>query len=306
MKICSRNEWDPLKEVIVGTAAHANWPKSDPVWAQERMHTNWKESDPPTGPVPDWIIDETEEDLSTLCEILRRAHVNVHRPAKIDYQQMDGFSGYCPRDRLLVAGDTIVDVTMLYPNRKQEIFGLEALIQHHFRRITMPPDQGLICDAANICRLGDSWLFLESRSGNRVAYEWLVETFPDIQIHLCNFYQGVHIDSTVIPLREGVVMLNASRVTENSVPEPLKKWDKIWITDCNAQDFYQYPFTTKWIGMNALSIDPQTVIVDAGQTEIIKLLEQRHFTVIPHTLRHSRTLGGGHHCVTLDLRRQHD
>ena len=65
-------------------------------------------------------------------------------------------------------------------------------------------------------------------------------------------------------------------------------------------------YASKWIGMNTLSIDPQTVIVDAAQTEIIKELERRKFTVIPHTLRHSRTLGGGFHCVTLDTWREND
>lgn len=305
MKISSRNEWDQLKQVIVGTAAHANWPRRDPVWAQEKLHTAWHESDPPMGPVPDWIIEETEEDLESLCDILRQAGVEVFRPARIDYQHLDGFSGYCPRDRLLIADDVIVDVAMLYPSRNKEIFGLEILMQHHFRHATMPNHQGLICDAANICRLGDSWLFLESRSGNRAAAEWLAQRFPDIKIHVCNFYAGVHIDSTVVPLREGVVMLNASRVKEDTVPEPLQNWDKIWIHDCVAQDFYQYPYASKWIGLNAFSIDPNTVIVDAAQTGIITELERRHFTVIPHTLRHSRTLGGGHHCVTLDLWRQH-
>jgi scyllo-inosamine-4-phosphate amidinotransferase 1 len=306
MKIHSHNEWDPLKEIIVGTAAHANWPVRDPVWANERLHTAWRESDPPVGPVPDWIIEETEEDLASLCDILRQAGVTVHRASRIDYQKTDGFSGYCPRDRILIAGNVIVDVAMMYPSRNQEVFGLEILMQHQYQHATMPWRQSLVCDAANICRLGDSWLFLESRSGNRAAAAWLAARFPDIHIHVCNFYQGVHIDSTVVPLREGVVMLNASRVTEHTVPEPLRNWDKIWIQDCVAQDFYQYPFASKWIGMNSLSIDPNTVIVDAAQTEIIKLLEQRHFTVIPHTLRHSRTLGGGHHCVTLDLWRQHD
>jgi len=306
MKIHSWNEWDPLREIIVGTAAHANWPTSDPVWINERSHTTWSESDPPVGPVPDWIIEQTQEDLESLCAILRQAGVIVHRAARIDYQKTDGFSGYCPRDRILIAGDVIVDVAMMYPSRNQEIFGLEILTRHQFQHATMPWRQGLICDAANICRLGDSWLFLESRSGNEAAAAWLAARFPDIKIHLCNFYQGVHIDSTVVPLREGVVMLNASRVTEDTVPEPLRGWDKIWIQDCRPQDFYQYPYASKWIGMNCLSIDPHTVIVDAAQTEIIKTLEQRHFTVIPHTLRHSRTLGGGHHCVTLDLWRQHD
>jgi glycine amidinotransferase/scyllo-inosamine-4-phosphate amidinotransferase 1 len=254
--------------------------------------------------VPDWIIQETEEDLAGLCDILTQAGVIVHRPARIDYQLVDGFSGYCPRDRILIAGDVIVDVAMLYPSRGQEIFGLEYLVSHDFKYRTMPPDQGLVCDAANICRLDDVWLFLESQSGNRAAYQWLVEQFPRVQIYRCDFYAGVHIDSTVVPLREGVVMLNASRVSEHTVPEPLKGWDKIWIHDCVAQDFYQYPYASKWIGMNTLSISPDTVIVDAAQIDIIRMLEQRRFTVIPHTLRHSRTLGGGFHCVTLDLWRQ--
>jgi len=45
--------------------------------------------------------------------------------------------------------------------------------------------------------------------------------------------------------------------------------------------------------------------VDKYQTDLIKKLEQQHFTVIPLELRHSRTLGGGFHCVTLDLWREH-
>ena len=56
--------------------------------------------------------------------------------------------------------------------------------------------------------------------------------------------------------------------------------------------------------MNMLVVDPETVIVDRHQTELIKTLESYRFRVIPHELRHSRTLGGGFHCVTLDLIRQ--
>ena len=56
--------------------------------------------------------------------------------------------------------------------------------------------------------------------------------------------------------------------------------------------------------MNMLVLDPETVIVDAAQKGLIETLENWHFTVIPLTLTHSRTLGGGFHCVTLDLLRQ--
>jgi glycine amidinotransferase/scyllo-inosamine-4-phosphate amidinotransferase 1 len=142
---------------------------------------------------------------------------------------------------------------------------------------------------------------LESASGNRAAYDWLCKQVPDVEIELCNFYSGVHIDSTVVALREGLVLLNGSRVNDANCPRVFDDWEKIYVTDVVPQDFYQYPYASKWIGLNMLSIDPDTVIVEAAQTKLIKTLESRGFTVIPLTLRHSRTLGGGFHCVTLDL-----
>jgi glycine amidinotransferase/scyllo-inosamine-4-phosphate amidinotransferase 1 len=72
-----------------------------------------------------------------------------------------------------------------------------------------------------------------------------------------------------------------------------------------AQDFYQYPYASKWIGLNMLVLDPETVIVDVAQTGLIDILENWNFTVIPLTLKHSRTLGGGFHCTTLDTRRKY-
>jgi N-dimethylarginine dimethylaminohydrolase len=304
MKIHSYNEWDRLREIIVGTATHANWPSEDPVFARESEKTTWKETPVPSGPVPQWIINETNEDLDGLVKILEQAHVTVRRPTDINFQQSGGMYNYCPRDRILVAGDTVVDVAMMYPCRDQEIHAMEWLVDHGHRFLTMPRDQGMICDAANICRMDDKWLFLESASGNRSAAEWLAQQFPDIDVYGCDFYSGVHIDSTIVPLRDGVVMINGSRVNADNIPKCFVGWDIIIVNDVVAQDFYQYPYASKWIGMNTLSIDPRTVIVDAAQTDIIKALEQRKFTVIPHTLRHSRTLGGGFHCVTLDTWRE--
>ena len=165
----------------------------------------------------------------------------------------------------------------------------------------MRRENNRVLDAANILRLNDTWLFLESDSGNRAAYNWLVNRFPEVNIELCNFYAGVHIDSTVVPLREGLVMLNASRVNESNCPRVFDTWEKIWVTDVVAQNFYEYPYASKWIALNMLVVDPHTVIVDRNQPDLIKILETHKFTVIPLELRHSRTLGGGFHCVTLDL-----
>ena len=301
------NEWDPLKAIVVGSATHANWPTSDPVFAYEGKKTTWTQTPVPSGPVPTFIVDQANRELDLLSETLLHHGVTVHRPKSMDFVAQQGMYNYCPRDRLLVWNNVIVDCAMMYPCRDQEIQNYQRILEQAQQVLVMPRDQGLILDAANVCRLGNDWLFLESASGNRAAYEWLCEKFPKVNIELCNFYAGVHIDSTIVPLREGLVMLNASRVNKDNCPRVFDYWEKIWVTDdmIQPQDFYQYPYASKWIAMNMLVLDPETVILDSAQTQLITLLKQYGIDSIPLTLSHSRTLGGGFHCVTLDIRRQH-
>jgi N-dimethylarginine dimethylaminohydrolase len=167
----------------------------------------------------------------------------------------------------------------------------------------MPRNEGMVLEAANVCRLNDAWLVLQSAGCNAPALHWLEDQFPDVKIESCNFYAGVHIDSTIVPIREGLVLLNGTRVNDANCPKVFRDWDKIYVDDVVAQGFYQYPYASKWVGMNMLAVDPDTVIMDRNQPDLIAQLEQRKFTVIPLELRHSRTLGGGFHCVTLDLER---
>ena len=303
--ISSYNEWDQIKQIVVGSATDANWPVTDPVFSKESEKTTWKQTPVPRGPVPQRIIEETNEDLDILVSTLISLGIDVIRPDGLNFQTHDGMYNYCPRDRLLIYGDTIVDPAMMYPCRDMELQCLYDVVDDSKHYIHMPRHEGMTLDAANVLRLNDKMLFLESASGNKKAYNWLCEQFPNVEIELCNFYAGVHIDSTIVPLREGLVLLNASRVNFNNVPDVFDGWQKIWINDVVAQDFYQYPYASKWIALNMLVVNPSTVIVDKYQTDLIKTLESYRFTVIPLELRHSRTLGGGFHCVTLDTWREH-
>ena len=300
--ISSYNEWASLRHVVVGDATNANWPVNDPVFLAEGKKSLWTKTSVPAGPVPQWIIDETNEDLQKFVDVLELLGVKVSRPAPYNFQQHDGFYNYCPRDRLLIYGNTIVDVAMMYPCRDQEIVCYQDLIKDA-EVIQMPRDQGMVLDAANILRANDQWLFLESASGNRAAYNWLCKDFPMVDIELCNFYAGVHIDSTISVLQDGLVLLNSSRVNESNCPQMFRGWQKIYVDDVVAQDFYQYPYASKWIALNMFSVNPHTVIVDQDNYNLIRTLEQNSMTVVPLKLRHSRTLGGGFHCVTLDLNR---
>ena len=62
--------------------------------------------------------------------------------------------------------------------------------------------------------------------------------------------------------------------------------------------------SSPWVGLNFLSIDQETVVVDKRQTSLINLLEKNKFTVVPITMRHIYTQGGGIHCATLDTVRE--
>jgi glycine amidinotransferase/scyllo-inosamine-4-phosphate amidinotransferase 1 len=304
MKIHSYNEWDPLRSVVVGRADHANWPTNDPVFRLESERTLWKETPVPSGPVPDWIIKEANEDLDQLCSLLRSLNVEVFRPDDFNFQAHDGMYNYCPRDRLLVYGDTVVNPAMMYPCRDMELQCYHDIVDAAPNYLFMPRHEGMTLDAANIARLNDKWIFLESASGNRAAYDWMCKHFPAVDIELVNFYSGVHIDSTIVPLREGLVLVNGSRVTPDNLPRSLKDWEVIYCNHVEEQGFFQYPYASKWIALNMLVVNPYTVIVDKDQPMLIDFLEKNQFMVIPMQLRHSRTLGGGFHCVTLDLHRE--
>tara|TARA_R110000796_G_scaffold22353_2_gene64867 strand:- start:9762 stop:10676 length:915 start_codon:yes stop_codon:yes gene_type:complete len=299
--LASNNEWDTLREIVVGKADFANWPTTDPVFARESEKTLWTATPVPTGPVPQQIIDESNEDLEALCDALRKESVVVHRPDDMNFQELGGMYNYCPRDRLLVAGSELVDCSMMYPCRNMEIDALPMATSQATKIHTMPRDQGMVLDAANIARLGDTWLYLMSHSGNQTAYEWLCAQFPDKTIEACNFYAGVHIDSTIVPIREGVALINGSRVRPGELPNAMKGWRCVYINDVVPQGFYNYPYASKWIALNMLMVNPHLAIVDKHQRSIIQILKSLDVEVIPLELRHSRTLGGGFHCVTLDL-----
>ena len=298
MHIFSSNEWNQLKSIIVGSASYANWPVHCPDFRKLEQTTLWKETPVPIGPVPEQVIIEANSDLDELANFLTTLGVNVLRPTEINFVERDGFYNYCPRDRLLVVDDVVIDPQMPIGCRQMEI---EA---YDFLETTYVKAKGKF-DAANICRLNDDLLYLISETGDLEGAHWLADYFEGRKtVHILdNIYSGVHIDSTIIPVHEGLVVLNSKRVNDDNMPEPLKNWDKIWIHECEHQPFYNYPYASNWIGINFLVYDETSVICDPKQTILRKELDKYKVDSVGIDIRHSRTLGGGHHCVTLDILR---
>ena len=184
----------------------------------------------------------------------------------------------------------------------------------------------VIFDAANIIRLGRDVLFLVSSTGNRKAVKWLETVLgSDYRVHVTHAYRSSHLDSTILPLRPGVVLLNGARVNETTCPGVFHGWDKMYFTEVvplpEAEvEFHQTVrvpvykqlqemgvassinhISSPWAGLNVMSIDPETVLVHDRQTALISALEAKKFTVVPVRMRHCYTMLGGLHCTTLDV-----
>lgn len=306
LTIETHNEWDQLHSVVLGTAEYANWPKSDLVFKKSIKSSPWKQSKFKFGPVDQNIIKQAEASLDNFRRVFDTLNIKVYRPMRRDYQAFRGFYGYCPRDTVLVIGKKIICAPMTYPSRRDEWSTLTNVLPNN--QLIHCDEPEVKFDAANICRCNKDILYLKSSTGNRKGARWLQEVLGDeyrVNV-LDNIYSGVHIDSTITPLREGLVLLNAGRITEENVPVPLKSWDKIWLHENEIvhQNFVSYPYASNWIALNLLSINPNLVICDPKQTVLRKKLDQYKIESIGVDLIHSRTLGGGHHCVTLDLNRR--
>lgn len=303
MKIFTRNEYSPLRSVIVGSSEQATWPADDAEFNKSIASSTF-EGTLARGPLPDYVKEETQIDLDALTETLEKENIKVYRP-----QITQSNWCYSARDILLTVGDRIIECPTPYSSRANEAEFYPYLKNTECKWIRAPRPQiedDPRFDAANVLKFNDKLLYLISSTGNQAGAEWLQQQVgTDFEVIVWkDVYAFAHVDSTIASLNENTILLNASRVSYNSLPLFLRHYRKIWINDIVARDFHQFPFASKWIGLNILSIDPETVIVDRIQTKLIERLRDLGFRVIELEMRHSRTLGGGFHCVTLDLERE--
>jgi len=315
------NEWDKLKKVIVGSATGARIPAMDKSLRCVNYADVQDESDIPSGWYPEQVIEEANQDLETFSEFLRGEGVEVLRPTNrttVEYYD------YCPRDIVFVHGETALATPMPirarannYLNIVDHFNKLECVHRHqsddiyNLKCVGDPDtlalyDDAPMFDAANIIRANDDLLYLVSNSGNLAGADYLQEKFPHTKVHrLQGVYSYMHIDSTIAFLKEGLMLLNPSRIKSIDVlPEPFRSWDVIWCPEPTDIGYYgDYCNASPWINMNLFSVSPELVALEENQHNLRVELEKHGIQCAMLPIRHQRTLGGGFHCVTLDLER---
>ena len=338
-KVNSNTEWGKLKEVVLGRAEMAQIPKTKKHDIHCVDYANYPTvSNLPGGEYPEKVIQETIEDLNSFQKQLEDTGIVVHRPEVQNLNLLcstpnwtsDGYYMYCPRDSVLTIGDMLIETPMPLRARYFETLGYKKIFKEYFssgsKWISAPKPEladelydrkdlskptlteyEIAFDAANVIKCGKDIFYLVSNSGNRLGAKWLQSTLGDkYTVHVMDdIYAYVHVDTTILPLAAGTVLLNPSRVNENNLPEYFRNWKKIWATDPVETPYLEhYAPASPWLGMNVLSLSDKLVAVEKNQTPLIKQLEENGFDVMPVQMRHCRTLSGGPHCVTLDTVRE--
>jgi glycine amidinotransferase/scyllo-inosamine-4-phosphate amidinotransferase 1 len=338
-KINSHTEWGSLKEVILGTEQFAQIPKVKNKDIHAVDYANYDSvSDLPGGVYPEKVIEETKEDLNEFRSQLEKVGVKVLTPTPKNHSKVfstpdwtsDGYYNYCPRDSALIIGDTIIETPMPLRSRYFENLAYKNIFKDYFLKgskwISAPKPELLdilydrsdlskptltnyepVFDAANVIKCGKDLFYLVSNSGNELGARWLQLTLGNnYNVHvLKNVYAYVHLDTTIMPLCPGTVLLNPARINNDNLPEFFKNWNKIYSAEPVATQYMDHwAPASPWLGMNVLSLNEHTVIVEESQSNLIKQLESYKFNVMVVKLRHARTLSGGIHCITLDTVRE--
>lgn len=318
----TKNEWSQLKRVIVGISDQSKIPTIDLSMRTINYADKNSIDDVIIGEYPKQVIEESSEDLEIFCNFLKSENIEVLRPEKNNPK----YYNYCPRDSVFIHGKLTLSAPMPIKARKNEWksfkkylnnpISIECCYEKELYNINCINSKNTLAltehspafDAANIIRANDDILFLISNTGNKKGANLLREILGnDVRVHLLeNVYSYIHIDSTVAFLREGLMLLNPERIKNKQVlPKPFCIWDAIWCPEPVDIGYYgNYNNASKWINMNLFSINPHLVVLEQNQHSLRKELEKYGIECAMLPMRHQRTLGGGFHCVTLDLERE--
>ena len=144
---------------------------------------------------------------------------------------------------------------------------------------------------------------------NRTAMDWFQRYYPEHRVHAVNFPGDpypIHIDATFVPLRPGLIINNPQR----KLPEEQRAifeandWQIVDAAQPAHSEPPEFCYSSVWLSMNCLVLDPKTVIVEASEVYQQEEMDKLGMNVIPVDLRGAYAFGGGLHCSTADVYRE--
>lgn len=260
-----------------------------------------------------------------------------------DFSVPCGNSNACPRDFLLVVGDQIIEAPMSQRARFFEYRAYRSILVDYFKRgarwtssprprlddrlyradYSKTPDELFDADgnpfltdvepcfdAASFVRMGTDIFYQPDVVTNDLGAAWLQrhlgEPYRVRRVCFDDRHIPQHLDTTLVPLRPGLAMLNPERPCREEARDWFRRngWE---LVDAPASirdvEFYS-PEVSNWISMNVLSLDPDTVLVEEQEEPMIRFLESLGLTVVTAPFDAVYSFGGSFHCCTTDVRRR--
>ena len=253
-----------------------------------------------------------------------------------------GFTCACPRDSVLVVGDQIIETPMAWRSRYFETFAYRKLFREYFdagaRWVSAPKpeltddlyDRGYrvpakgepvqyviteaepVFDAADFVRCGRDLFVTRSNVTNLAGIDWVRRHLSreGYRVHEVpsRCPQPMHIDTTIMPLAPGKVLVNPEYLDVAQLPPILRGWDVLEAPEPDPivgdRLLQVTSMCGRWLGMNVLMLDERRVVVEEKQPTMIRALRDWGFEPIPCPFQHYAPFGGAFHCATLDTRRR--
>ena len=285
-------------------------------------------------------LDNLSKVLQDLGVVVKRPNpIDFSLKTKTPWWESTGLYAAMPRDVMMVIGDIIVEAPMAWRSRYFEIYAFRDLIEDYFRdgaRWLAAPkgsmnnefynqdfdpenaepngirqfaisEKEVAFDAADFVRFGKDIFVQKSGVTNSMGIEWVRRHIGDeYTIHELSFDEEhpLHIDTSIVPLCPGKLMINPSWVKREHLPAMFDSWEIIDAPEPVMPYDKGLYFSSDWLTMNFLSVDEKKIIVEENETPLIKLLEQHGFEPIPIPFRNFYPFGGAVHCATADIRRR--
>ncbi len=285
-------------------------------------------------------LDRLCEVLTSLgVKVKRPDKVDFSKDYTTPWWTSKGLYSAMPRDIFLVVADTVIEAPMAWRSRYFESFAFRNLIQEYFNKgakwLAAPKpsmagdfynkdyspetpyigdekqfvvtENQIAFDAADFVRFGKDILVQKSNVTNAMGIEWVRRHLgPEFTVHEVEFDDAhpMHIDTTIVPLCPGKLLINPTWVDKSKLPDLFKDWE---IIEAPAPVFTNDSalfFSSDWLTMNFLSIDEKRIIVEENEKPLIDLLKKHGFEPIPIPFRNFYPFGGSMHCATTDIRRR--
>ena len=172
-------------------------------------------------------------------------------------------------------------------------------------------EQEPLFDAAEVLRFGKDLFYHNNFTSNLKGLNWLKRHFSNHRVHQINLPGELiptHIDACFTPVKPGVIIINPNRKISNAQRKIFD--DNKWEIHEAAPSIHNTPppmcYSSIWLSMNVLILNPKTICVEASEEKMIKQMEGFGMDVIPVPFRDAYAFGGSLHCATTDVYREGD